>query len=280
MATNIAQLPVVETTTPSEYLFSARTSTHMAAAGRGQTQLALGLISWHSENPQFSELNSAFIGNGPASGKDRAETMNGTVKEKFATRFKCSEQLVSLSYSCVISTLKDATDSALNELMVITPSEADGKKTKGGFVTFDYKSILQATKRKENPLVFAIKTATSATTEDQTVATRVKSATQGVDRAITLIDENNQADDAKNGVVIPGGIKLKITDPATNERKTERSEDNSLTPAQILELADMATRILMELPAGFDLNDPAKKPSSRLTDGARLEYNERKGKKS
>ena len=276
MATNIAQLPVVETTTPSEYLFSARTSTHMAAAGRGQTQLALGLVSWHSENPQFSEYNSAFIGNGSASGKDRAETMNGTVKEKFATRYKCSEQLVSLSYSCVISTLKDSTDSALNELMAITPSEkGEGKKTKGGFVTFDYKKILEATKRKENPLVFAIKTATSATTTDQTVVSRVKSATQGVDRAITLITENNQADDVKNGIVYPGGIKLKYIDPATNERKTERSEDNSLTPAQILELADMATRILMDLPAGYDLNDPEKKPQSRLTDQARLEFNER-----
>ena len=268
---NIATLPVVDQTATDGYLFSTRTTNHMAKAGKGQTEMALGIISWHVENPQFSKFNSAFIGNGSAHGKDRAITMNGTVKADFAKKYKCSEQLVSLSYSCVVSTLQDMTDSAMNELMAVTPSYLEGKKTIGGFVSFNYKAILEATKKKADPLVFAIKSETSATTEDQTVEKRVASAMQGIDRAVTLLSEVNQRDDVKNGEVVKGGIKLKIKNPDTGNRETVRSDDG-LSPDQIRQIADMATEILMALPAGYDLNDMEKSPSSRLTPEVQLDF--------
>jgi len=262
---NIATLPVVDQTATDGYLFSTRTTNHMTAAGKGQTQMALGIISWHSENAQFQEYNSTFIGNGSAVGKDRAITMNGATKKRFAEKYECSEQLVSLSYSCVVAKLLNS------DLMTITPTVSEGKKTKGGFVTFDYKSILAATKSKTAPLVFAIKSETSATTEDQTVEKRVASAMQGIDRAVTLLSEVNQRDDVKNGEVVKGGIKLKIKNPDTGNRETVRSDDG-LSPDQIRQIADVATEILMALPAGYDLNDMEKSPSSRLTPEVQLDF--------
>ena len=276
---NIATLPVVDQTASDGYTFSTRTSNHMAKAGKGQTEMALGIISWHSENPSFHAYNSPFIGNGSARDKDRAITINGKTKSLFAEHYSCSEQLVSLTYSCLVATLQDMTDSAMNELMVVTPTTVDDKKkTLGGFVSFDYKAIHEATKSKTDPLVFAIKTETSASTKDQTVQSRVDSAIQGLDRSNKLIAESKRVDRVENGVIDPGGIKLKLTDPTTGVQSPVRSSDHVLTRDQIIALADAATKVLIDLPCfdpSDDPDDSTKRPIGRLTDFARLDYVER-----